>query len=133
MVHIVKKNKFRGGQDANQMLVRKLARNFLLSGKIKITIRRAKVLKPIIESYIEKAKKRTESNKNFLLSKLADVKTVESLFTDVGTAMKDIKGGYVKITRIGYRDSDGSEVAFLEWAHPVVKDVPVIKPTETNK
>lgn len=123
MMHIVKKNKFKGGRDANRMLIRKLVRSFLLSGKLKLTIKKAKVLKPIIEHYVEKAKEKTESNKNYLLSRLADQKTVQRLFDEIGKALKDTKGGYVRITRIGYRSSDATEVAFLEWAHPVVAEV----------
>ena len=37
-------------------------------------------------------------------------------------ALKDKVGGYVRIVRLGMRHSDGSEMARLEWAYPVVKD-----------
>ena len=125
MRHGVKSYTFKGGSDANKMLIRKLVVNFLANGKLTTTETRAKYAKSILDHLVEKSKVRTEANKNYLLRKVAEPRVVEFLFTEIGPAIKDIKGGYIKITKIGYRDSDGSPSARLEWAHPVVKVEPV--------
>ncbi len=132
MRHRVNKIKFKGGKDANDMLVRKIAVNFLLHGKIKTTLSKAKVAKRIIEKIVSKAKIRNEANKNFLLRKLADIKIVNNLFENIGPAIAKINGGFVKITRLGARLSDGTEVAQLIWAYPIVKEKPKELPKVTK-
>ena len=120
MRHRVKKIKFRSGKDANRMLVRKLVKNFITNSKIVTTIKKAKVLKSVIEKLIEKAKVESEANKNILLKTIADKKLVFRMFKEIGVTLKDKVGGYVRIVRLGRRDSDRSEMARLEWVYPVV-------------
>ena len=104
------------------MLVRKLVRNFIANARIETTINKAKVLKSNLERLVEKAKKETEANKIYLLRILNDKKIVLRMFREVGHSLKDKVGGYVRIVRLGVRSSDGSEMARLEWAYPVVKE-----------
>lgn len=119
MRHRVKKIKIKKGKDANKMLMVKLTKNFFTKGKIVTTVKKAKIIKPHIERLVEKSKIKTEANKNYLLRFIHDKKIIDYLFNTVGVALKHIKGGYVKIIKIGQRESDGSEMAKLEWAHPV--------------
>lgn len=122
MRHRVKKIKVKWGRDANKMLMRKLAANFISKGKIITTIKKAKIVKSHIERLVEKSKIKTEANKNYLLRFIANRKLITFLFDTVGTALKNISGGYVRIIKMGSRESDGSEMAKLEWAHPIVKN-----------
>jgi len=119
MRHGYSKIKFKDGQDADQMLVRKLATNFLMVGKLKTTIKKAKVLKTVLEKLIEKMKIKNEANKNYLLKILGDRELVERSFVDFGASFTKINGGYVRIVKIGVRDSDGSEMVVVEWAYPI--------------
>ncbi|OGK14858.1 50S ribosomal protein L17 [Candidatus Roizmanbacteria bacterium RIFCSPHIGHO2_02_FULL_37_15] len=123
MRHRVKKIKFKLGKDANKMLLRKLAINFISNAKIKTTIKKAKVLKSVIDKLVEKAKTENEANKNYLLHFLGEEELVRKTFKLVGDSLKnrDHAGGYVRIRRLGKRQSDGSEMARLEWVYPVVK------------
>lgn len=122
MRHGVKKIKFSQGKDANKMLVRKLATNFLKYGTLKTTITKVKALKSVIDRIVEKSKNNTEANKNYLLSKLNDNKLVLKLFNEIGAALKDKKGGYVRIVKLGKRKSDGSEMGRMEWVYPVIQN-----------
>ena len=122
MRHRVKKIKFRSGKDANKMLLRKLIRNFISKGRLETTLKKAKVLKSTIERFVEKTKKETEANKNFLLRNLNNKKLVLSVFNDIGKPLKDKVGGYVRVVRLGARYSDGAEMARLEWVYPVVTE-----------
>lgn len=122
MRHNVKKIKFNFGRDANRMLMRKLAVNFLNHGYLQTTLSKAKALKPYIEKLVSKMKANSEANKNFLLRNLGDVKVVADCFKRVGPALAKINGGYVRIIKQGNRNDDGAPLAKVEWAYPVVKE-----------
>ncbi len=102
------------------MLMKKLVMNFFAKGKLQSTLKKIKTLKPLIEHLVEKSKENTQSNKNYLLRYINDGKLLNFVFSHVGPALKDKKGGYVKVVRIGARESDGAEIARLEWAYPIV-------------
>jgi large subunit ribosomal protein L17 len=133
MRHRYKKAKFGHGHDANKMLMRKMVINFINRGKINTTLAKAKALKPIVETLVEKAKEVNEANKNFLLRKIGRKETVEVMFKEVGPAVKDIIGGYVRVVKMGRRESDGAEAARLEWAYPVVLEDKAKKELTTAK
>ena len=119
MKHRVKNIKFNRGQDANQMMVKKLLINFLKSSKLVITEKRGKALKMYLDRVLPKTKEQTESNKNYLLRYFPQKKVVDVLFTQVGPSIKDINGGYTTLTKLTQRDSDGAYMVKIQWAHPV--------------
>ena len=123
MRHRVNKIKFSKGKDAGKMMVRKLAKNFLTQAKIETTLKRVKVLKPVIERMVDKSKVFTEANKTYLLKLLNDSKLVDKMFNEIGKALKGKIGGYVRIVRLGAIRDDGAEIARLEWAYPIVSEV----------
>lgn len=122
MIHKTNKVKFNNGQDANQMLMRKLAYNFLHNAGIKTTEAKAKALKTYMDRIVSKSKEKSEANKNFLMKYFDDKKTISALFDQVGPAVAKINGGFVKIVRLNQRENDGSMMVKLLWAHPVVID-----------
>lgn len=127
MRHGMKKIKFKQGKDANKALMRKLMVNFITHGKIQTTIKKAKVLKSEVERFVEKTKVETEANKNNLLKMIGDSELVKKSFEQIGKPLKDKIGGYVRVVRLGMRDSDGTEMAKLEWAYPVVREEKIPK------
>ena len=54
MKHQISKVKFRGGKDANKMLIKKLLYNFFSHGSIVTTAAKAKALKMFVEKLVEK-------------------------------------------------------------------------------
>lgn len=121
MRHRVKKIKFRDGYDANRALVRKLAVNFFLKGKLTTTLVKAKAMKPVIEKLIEKMKVKTEANLNYLKQKLNNNEVIAIAYKDISPVIGKISGGYIRIIKLGRRESDGSEVGRIEWAYPIIK------------
>jgi len=121
MRHRVKKIKFSNGVDANRALVRKLAVNFFLKGKLSTTLSRAKAMKPVIEKLIEKMKVKTESNLNYLKQKLDDKEVLKIAYRDISPVILKINGGYIRIIKLGRRESDGAETARIEWVYPIIK------------
>jgi large subunit ribosomal protein L17 len=120
MKHSISKIKIKSGKDANTMLVKKLLFNFVANGKITTTEKKAKVLKTSLEKVLGHTKEKTEANKNYLLRYFPQPKMINLLFDQVGAALKDKAGGYVKVTRLQERASDGAMMCSVSWAHPVV-------------
>lgn len=121
------KIKFRGGKDANKMLMRKLASNFLLSGKMSTTRQKAKATQSIVEKLVTKAKTHTEADQNFILRNITAQSTMKILITQIVPQLSQVKNGYTKIINLGARQTDGAEKARLEWAYPVVAAVEKVK------
>lgn len=121
MRHRVKKLKFSSGVDANRAIVRKLALNFFLNGKLATTLSRAKAIKPVIERLIEKMKVKTEANVNYLKSKLNNSEVIKIAYRDISPVITKISGGYIRIVKLGQRESDGAEIARIEWVYPIIK------------
>ncbi|MEK7097084.1 MAG: 50S ribosomal protein L17 [Patescibacteria group bacterium] len=121
MRHGVKKLKFSNGVDANRAIVRKLALNFFLNGKLATTLSRAKAIKPVIERLIEKMKVRTEANVNYLKHKLNNLEVIEIAYKDISPVISKINGGYIRVIKLGQRESDGAEKARIEWVYPIIK------------
>ena len=54
------------------------------------------------------------------MKKLNDPETISFLFKEVGPVIKDKIGGYVRIVKLGARDSDSAQIAQCEWVYPIV-------------
>lgn len=121
MRHRVKKIKFSDGVDANRALVRKLAINFFLHGKLTTTLSKAKAIKPVIERLIEKMKVKTEANVNYLKHSLNNKEVLVIAYRDISPVIAKINGGYIRVIKLGQRESDGAEVGRVEWAYPIIK------------
>lgn len=120
MRHGVKRVRFKEGQDANEMLERKLLKNFLAHGKITTTEAKVKFIKGRIDTMVSLAKKNTQSSRNSLLRMLGDQSLVSVLVEKAPTALADRVSGFTKSMRLFERDSDGTFMMRLEWVSPVV-------------
>jgi large subunit ribosomal protein L17 len=122
MRHQTNKVKFKDGQDANTMLMRKLMFNFLRYSHIKTTEAKGKALKMYMERLISKTKEKTEANKNYVLQFFQEKTVLNVLFDQIGPAVSKINGGFVKLVRLNPRKNDATMMVELRWAHPVVVD-----------
>ena len=134
MKHRIAKRKFGCGYDANKMLMRQLCRNFFLEQKSTTTKERAKAMQIVIEKMVSKAKSKTEASKNEILKYFGEPALVDRLIKTVGPAFEKINGGYTKVNLLEQRQSDGAMMAQITWAHPLTKEVEVVKTkTEVTK
>lgn len=135
MRHGVKKIKFNQGKDANKMLMKKLAINFLEKGKLITTKAKAKALISYLEKLLTKAKEASEANKNVLLKRFGNRPIVHRLFKEIGPVLKVKNSGFLKSTNLGQRMSDGSAQVKVEWTVPVVVEKPkkYDQSNQTNK
>lgn len=100
--------------DQRRALIRILASNFILKGKITTTKAKAKELAPFIEKVITVAKKQNLSSRRALISLLSK-SAASKAFKDLGPKYKERHGGCTRILRLGPRASDGAEMAIIEF------------------
>lgn len=102
-------------RDQRKSLLKSLAREFFLKGKIKTTEAKAKEAVPFIEKQISRAKIANLASQRLLL-RIFSREVVKKLIKEIGPKYKERKGGYTRIVKLGKRRSDGAEMAIIEFA-----------------
>ncbi|MDD3480822.1 MAG: 50S ribosomal protein L17 [Patescibacteria group bacterium] len=94
--------------------MRSLTSQIILYEKVTTTITKAKEVRPIIEKFVTKAKVDSVARRRDVAKFLsANDKALEKLFVELGPLYKERKGGYTRITRIGARPGDNTEMAVI--------------------
>ena len=81
---------------------------------IKTTLPKAKELRRIAEPLITLAKEDSVANRRLVFSRLHNKMAVGKLFTDLGPRFKERPGGYIRITKCGFRHGDNAPMAYVE-------------------
>lgn len=113
MRHKKKGRKLHRKRDQRRALLKGLARELFLHGKIKTTLAKAKELRSFAERFIERAKEKNLTNLRYL-RRYFDKETVKKLFEEIGPKYRERKGGYTRIIKLPPRMSDGAEMAIIE-------------------
>jgi large subunit ribosomal protein L17 len=104
-----------GGSPAHQkLMVANLATSLFEHGRITTTEARARVLRPVAERLITKAKKGDLHNRRQVLATIKDKGVVHALFEDIAPRYAERPGGYTRITKIGPRKGDNAPMAVIE-------------------
>lgn len=104
-----------GGSPAHQRLIlSNLATALFEHGKITTTETKARVLRPVAEKLITKAKKGDLHNRREVLKTIHDKSVVHVLFTEIAPSFAERPGGYTRITKIGPRKGDNAPMAVIE-------------------
>lgn len=88
--------------------------SLLEHGRIKTTVTRAKEARPLAEKMITLGKKGDIASRRQAVARLRSKDAVHTLFAEVAPKFSDRPGGYTRIVRIGTRNGDAAEMAFLE-------------------
>ncbi len=82
----------------------------------RITTTKAKALevRKAAEKMITRGKVDTVHNRRQVARFISDPAILAKLFTDIGPRMKDRKGGYTRIMKLGFRQGDAADVVILE-------------------
>lgn len=91
-----------------------LAGALIEHGRIKTTVTKAKAVKPIAEQMITLGRRGDIHARRQAVAFLRSKDVVHKLFSEVGPAYATRPGGYTRIVRIGPRQGDASEMAYLE-------------------
>lgn len=104
-------------------LYRNLIQALFDHGKIKTTLAKAKVIRPIAEKLITKARKETPHAYRQIERFFYNKKVAKKLFTEIAPKYKNRAGGYTRIVKLGQRGGDAAEMAVIELVTEEEKDV----------
>ena len=104
-----------GGSPAHQrLIISNLATSLFEHGRITTTEAKARVLRPVAERLITKAKKGDLHNRRQVLATIRDKGVVHTLFEEIAPRYAERPGGYTRITKIGPRKGDNAPMAVIE-------------------
>jgi large subunit ribosomal protein L17 len=104
-----------GGSPAHQrLMLSNLATALFEHGRITTTETRARLLRPVAEKLITKAKRGDLHNRREVLKTVRDKSVVHTLFTEIAPTFAERPGGYTRITKIGPRKGDNAPMAVIE-------------------
>ncbi len=107
--------KFGRSTKHRKMLMRGLVTNLILAESIKTTLPKAKEARKDADRIVTVAKKGDLAARRLAASRLVEPKAVQKLFDKIAPAMKDRKGGYTRIVKLGTRKGDAAEMCVLQW------------------
>ena len=115
MRHAKQRNKLSRDSAHRRALLRNLCREVIEHERIKTSQAKAKAVKPQLEKLITLAKRGDLHARRQALSELGqDRFLVHKLFEEVAPRYAERPGGYTRIVKIGPRQSDSTEMVFLE-------------------
>ena len=97
----------------NAMLAN-MAISLIMHKRITTTLAKAKALKMYVEPLITRSKDDTTNSRRVVFSYLQNKFAVTELFKVIAEKVADRPGGYTRIIKLGTRQGDAAEVAFIE-------------------
>ncbi len=83
--------------------------------RIFTTLAKAKALRRFIEPLVTKSKTNTTHSRRVVFGYLQNKDAVKELFETIGPKVVNRPGGYVRVIRTGFRQSDAAEMAMIEF------------------
>jgi len=113
MKHLIKGRQFKRNKSQREALLGHIARAVILNGKVITTSAKAKETAPYLEKLITAAKKQdlTSAKK---IHGIFDNEISKKLIKEIAPRYHERKGGYSRITKVGFRKGDQAEMAMLE-------------------
>ena len=104
-----------GGSPAHQKhMMSNLAASLFVSERIHTTEARAKLVRPLAERLITKAKRGDVHARRQVLSVIQDRDVAHKLFAEIADRYRERNGGYTRILKIGPRQGDAAPLVILE-------------------
>lgn len=114
MRHGKKHNHLGRKAEHRHALLKNLSIALITYKRITTTLAKARALRVHLEPLITKAKNDSTHNRRVVFSYLQNKEAIKELFGPVREKVGDRPGGYLRIIKIGFRRSDGSEMAMIE-------------------
>jgi large subunit ribosomal protein L17 len=104
------------GRDAahRKALYANLTAALIEHGRIKTTVAKAKEVRPIAEEMITLGKRGDVAAHRQAVAFLRSKEIAHMLFADVAPRFADRPGGYTRVVKLGPRQGDAAEMAYLE-------------------
>ena len=97
-----------------QSLLANMAISLIMHKRITTTLAKAKALKKYVEPLITRSKTDTTTSRRVVFRYLQNKYAVTELFKEISTKVADRPGGYTRIIKLGTRQGDAAEMAFIE-------------------
>ncbi|MDO4527320.1 MAG: 50S ribosomal protein L17 [bacterium] len=107
--------KFGRSPEHREQLMRMLCAALIINDKITTTLKKAKQARKDAEKLVTLARKDTLAARRLAAARLRSPEAVKKLFSDVVKAQAGRNGGYTRITKLGQRRGDATEMCVLEW------------------
>lgn len=95
-------------------LLRSLARELILHGRIETTEAKAKEVRPFAEKLVTEAGKNTLASVRRIESRVGE-QARKRLCEEIAPAYANRSGGYTRVVKLPYRESDGASMAVIEF------------------
>ena len=95
-------------------LLSNMAVSLIMHKRITTTLAKAKALKKYVEPLITRSKSDTTTSRRVVFRYLQDKYAVKELFGNVAAKVADRPGGYTRVIKLGLRQGDAAEIAFIE-------------------
>jgi len=115
MRHGISQRKLSRKSGHRKALFRNMSAALIKHEQIQTTLPKAKELRPYIEKLITLAKRGGLSNRRLAQARLLDETQLKKLFDVLAERYSDRDGGYTRIIKAGYRESDSAQLAIIEF------------------
>ena len=115
MRHGISQRKLSRKSGHRKALFRNMSAALIKHEQIVTTLPKAKELRPYVEKLVTLAKRGGLSNRRLAMSRLGDETQLKKLFDKLAERYSDREGGYTRIIKAGFRDSDAAQMAVIEF------------------
>jgi large subunit ribosomal protein L17 len=91
-----------------------MAISLIMHKRITTTLAKAKALKKYVEPLITRSKDDSTNSRRVVFSYLQNKEALKELFGPVSQKVGDRPGGYTRIIKLGSRQGDAADIAFIE-------------------
>ena len=114
MRHNKKFNHLGRTADHRAALLANLAVALIQHKRITTTLAKAKALKKYVEPLITRSKNDTTNSRRVVFRYLQNKEAVTELFKEISVKVTDRPGGYTRVIKLGTRQGDAAQIAFIE-------------------
>lgn len=100
--------------DHRQAMLANMAISLIEHKRITTTVAKAKALKKYVEPLITRCKDDSTNSRRVVFRYLQNKEALKTLFGEVSQKVGDRPGGYTRVIKLGARQGDGAEMAFIE-------------------
>lgn len=106
--HLSRTASHRGAMLANMSI------SLIMHKRITTTLAKAKALKKYVEPLITRSKNDTTTSRRVVFRYLQNKEAIKELFGNVAAKVANRPGGYTRVIKIGSRQGDAADLAFIE-------------------
>ena len=114
MRHNKKFNHLGRTADHRKAMLANMAISLIRHKRITTTLAKAKALKKYVEPLITRSKNDTTTSRRVVFRYLQNKYAVKALFGEVAEKVANRPGGYTRVIKLGTRQGDAAEIAFIE-------------------